>query len=275
LSMRMHEFLHTFTLRSIGDFVVKAPMVIGHESSGVVQAVGRGVTSVAVGDRVALEPGAPCWHCKAAREGRCGNRHLVISSHAHAYYTTCALCAACIKWQCRMSTLELDSLTQIPCSLTSPVCTTVARVQASAAQNITVMLFCHLLCCYFSRYNLDPDIQFFTTPRVHGSLATFVDHPAELFYKLPASLTRMLCCYFCRYNLDSDIQFFATPPVHGSLATFVDHPAELCYKLPASVTLEEGAMCETLSVGVHACRSVSAASQLSSMTVGQGGLWRW
>jgi L-iditol 2-dehydrogenase len=65
----------------------------------------------------------------------------------------------------------------------------------------------------------------------------------------------MLYCYFvCRYNLDPDIQFFATPPVHGSLATFVDHPAELCYKLPAGVTLEEGAMCEPLSVGVHACR---------------------
>jgi threonine dehydrogenase-like Zn-dependent dehydrogenase len=67
-------------------------------------------------------------------------------------------------------------------------------------------------------------------------------------------------CWHCsaardgRYNLDPDIQFFATPPVHGSLATYVDHPVEMCYKLPEGVTLEEGAMCEPLSVGIHACR---------------------
>jgi Zn-dependent alcohol dehydrogenase len=63
----------------IGDFVVSAPMVIGHESSGVAAAVGPGVHGLAVGDRVALEPGAPCWHCKAAREGRCASRHKIAA----------------------------------------------------------------------------------------------------------------------------------------------------------------------------------------------------
>jgi len=78
----------------------------------------------------------------------------------------------------------------------------------------------------------------------------------------PVALEPGVPCWHCsaaregRYNLDPDIQFFATPPVHGSLATFVDHPAELCYKLPPGVTLEEGAMCEPLSVGIHACRWV-------------------
>lgn len=170
--------IHYLHQGRIADFVVNAPMVIGHESAGVVTQVrnvsmvvpsmaaclpaylpshavaftiqqlsvnpasqgafffpvlpsapaqiGEGVTGLAVGDAVALEPGVPCWHCSAAREGR--------------------------------------------------------------------------------------------------------------------------------YNLDPNIQFFATPPVHGSLATYVDHPAELCYKLPPGVTLEEGAMCEPLSVGIHACR---------------------
>jgi threonine dehydrogenase-like Zn-dependent dehydrogenase len=81
------------------------------------------------------------------------------------------------------------------------------------------------------------------------------------------------CCYLhcycvCRYNLDPDIQFFATPPVHGSLASFVDHPAELCYKLPANMSLEEGAMCEPLSVGVHACRCGTCCWCLSSIVLG-------
>lgn len=126
----------------IGDFVVKAPMVIGHESAGVVAEVGEGVQGLSPGDPVALEPGVPCWHCSAAREGR--------------------------------------------------------------------------------------------------------------------------------YNLDPDIHFFATPPVHGSLATFVDHPAELCYKLPQGVTLEEGAMCEPLSVGIHACRRAQVQPGKKVAILGSG-----
>ncbi|KAK9845478.1 hypothetical protein WJX81_007500 [Elliptochloris bilobata] len=39
------------------------------------------------------------------------------------------------------------------------------------------------------RYNLDPGVQFFATPPVHGSLAEFVDHPADFCFRLPAGLT--------------------------------------------------------------------------------------
>ena len=40
-----------------------APVVLGHEAAGVVEAVGAGVTSVAVGDKVMLTPLAPCGTC--------------------------------------------------------------------------------------------------------------------------------------------------------------------------------------------------------------------
>ncbi len=46
----------------------------------------------------------------------------------------------------------------------------------------------------------------------------------------------------------------------GSLARYVDHPAAWCYKLPDTVSLEEGAFCEPLSVGVHACRYAASAT---------------
>lgn len=118
--------VHYWKRGRIADFVVKEPMVIGHESAGVVVEIGPGVRDLVVGDRVAIEPGVPCWTNRASREGR--------------------------------------------------------------------------------------------------------------------------------YNLCPDIKFFATPPVHGSLANFIDHPAEFCFKLPEGVTFEEGAMCEPLSVGIHACR---------------------
>ncbi|CAM9649236.1 unnamed protein product [Chrysoparadoxa australica] len=109
----------------IADFVLKEPMVIGHESAGIVEAVGSKIQHLSPGDKVALEPGVPCGCCGHCRSG---------------YYNLCPL-----------------------------------------------------------------------------------------------------------------MKFFATPPVHGSLAEHIVHPGDYCYKLPEGMSVEEGAMCEPLSVGIHAC----------------------
>ena len=47
----------------------KLPAVLGHEPTGVVSAVGGGVASVAVGDRVAIHHHAPCGECRRCRRG--------------------------------------------------------------------------------------------------------------------------------------------------------------------------------------------------------------
>ena len=44
-------------------------VVLGHEAAGVVEAVGWGVTSVNVGDRVAIDPMLPCGKCEYCRTG--------------------------------------------------------------------------------------------------------------------------------------------------------------------------------------------------------------
>ncbi|XP_047324759.1 sorbitol dehydrogenase [Impatiens glandulifera] len=123
-------------------FVVKEPMVIGHECAGIIQQVGTEVKSLVPGDRVALEPGISCWRCNHCKGGR--------------------------------------------------------------------------------------------------------------------------------YNLCPDMKFFATPPVHGSLANQVVHPEDLCFKLPDNVSLEEGAMCEPLSVGVHACRRANVGPETNVLIFGAG-----
>ncbi len=41
--------VHYWTHGSIGDFVVKGPMVMGHESSGIVAGLGEGVTDLQIG----------------------------------------------------------------------------------------------------------------------------------------------------------------------------------------------------------------------------------
>ncbi|KAL5346288.1 hypothetical protein ACLOAV_008556 [Pseudogymnoascus australis] len=61
--------VHYYDHGSIGKFVVKSPMVLGHESSGVIVAAGSGCQTLAVGDAVALEPGVPCRKCPPCKEG--------------------------------------------------------------------------------------------------------------------------------------------------------------------------------------------------------------
>ncbi|XP_078589195.1 sorbitol dehydrogenase-like [Branchiostoma floridae x Branchiostoma japonicum] len=62
--------VHFWTEGVVGPFVVKAPMVMGHEASGTVSELGEGVTHLKVGDRVAMEPGVPCRYCTACKGGR-------------------------------------------------------------------------------------------------------------------------------------------------------------------------------------------------------------
>ncbi len=61
--------IHYYEQGRIGDMVVRAPMVLGHEASGVVVGLGAGATRHEVGQRVALEPGVPCLHCRECRTG--------------------------------------------------------------------------------------------------------------------------------------------------------------------------------------------------------------
>lgn len=117
--------VHYLTHGRIGEFIVKEPMIIGHEAAGTVVTCGKDVTSLKVGDRVAIEPGVPCRKCVDCKRGE--------------------------------------------------------------------------------------------------------------------------------YNLCKDVVFCATPPVHGNLARYYCHPADFCWKLPENVSLEEGALLEPLSVGVHSC----------------------
>ncbi|KAI5778848.1 chaperonin 10-like protein [Geopyxis carbonaria] len=64
--------LHYYNHYRNGDILVTSPLALGHESSGIVTAVGASAAAAGwvVGDRVALEVGLPCESCPRCLEGR-------------------------------------------------------------------------------------------------------------------------------------------------------------------------------------------------------------
>jgi L-iditol 2-dehydrogenase len=62
--------IHYYRTGRIGSQVVQYPFTVGHEGSGVVEAVGAATTSVKPGDRVAIEPSIACGHCDQCLAGR-------------------------------------------------------------------------------------------------------------------------------------------------------------------------------------------------------------
>lgn len=62
--------VHYYRHGRIGDFVVEQPMILGHELSGRIAAVGAAVDPTRVGQRVAVEPQHPCRRCRQCAAGR-------------------------------------------------------------------------------------------------------------------------------------------------------------------------------------------------------------
>ena len=66
-----------------GSFIVREPLIPGHEASATVAAIGPGVTRVKVGDKVAVSPSHACGRCDYCREGRehlCRNMRFLGSA---------------------------------------------------------------------------------------------------------------------------------------------------------------------------------------------------
>jgi L-iditol 2-dehydrogenase len=78
--------VHYFDHGRIGEYRVEAPMILGHESAGIVVEVGDGVDPSRVGQLVALEPGVPdrtCPECLAGRYNLCPNVRFLATPPIH------------------------------------------------------------------------------------------------------------------------------------------------------------------------------------------------
>lgn len=61
--------VHNYLYGEIGGAVIEQPLVVGHESAGVIEALGPGVRGLQVGMRVAVDPSVSCGHCEFCIEG--------------------------------------------------------------------------------------------------------------------------------------------------------------------------------------------------------------
>jgi L-idonate 5-dehydrogenase len=80
--------LHYYFEGRNGSFVVREPLIPGHEASGVVARIGAGVTRVEVGDKIAVSPSHACGHCDYCREGRenlCRNMRFLGSASLYPH----------------------------------------------------------------------------------------------------------------------------------------------------------------------------------------------
>lgn len=61
--------LHYWLEGGIGTIRVQEPIILGHEAAGRIEAIGPGVTGLAVGQLVAMNPSHPCGTCEFCTQG--------------------------------------------------------------------------------------------------------------------------------------------------------------------------------------------------------------
>ncbi len=80
--------LHYYQHGRVGAFVMREPLIPGHEVSGTVARIGSGVTHVKVGDKVAINPSHACGQCDYCLGGRlnlCRNMRFLGSASVYPH----------------------------------------------------------------------------------------------------------------------------------------------------------------------------------------------
>ncbi len=62
--------IHYYREGRIGSQIVRFPFIVGHEASGIVEKVGRRVSNVTPGQKVAIDPSVSCGQCDQCKAGR-------------------------------------------------------------------------------------------------------------------------------------------------------------------------------------------------------------
>jgi L-iditol 2-dehydrogenase len=62
--------VHYYSTGRIGSQIVKFPFIVGHEAAGIIEQIGKNVTKVKPGQRIAIDPAVYCGNCDQCKSGR-------------------------------------------------------------------------------------------------------------------------------------------------------------------------------------------------------------
>jgi L-iditol 2-dehydrogenase len=105
--------------------------------------------------------------------------------------------------------------------------------------------------------------------------AVGADVPAERIGQRVSIEPQRACrtCAQCkagRYNLCPAMEFYATPPIDGAFSEFAVIQQDYAYVLPDDVSIEAGALCEPLSVGIWSAEKAAIKPGASVLIAGAG-----
>lgn len=128
--------MHYLSEGGIGTIRVREPIILGHEASGRVLALGPGVTGLVEGDAVAINPSRPCGSCRFCAEGlqmHCLNMRFNGSAmrlpHEQGLFRDLAVVEAA---QCMKVSADAD-LGAVACAEPLAVCMHAARIAGDLA----------------------------------------------------------------------------------------------------------------------------------------------
>jgi 2-desacetyl-2-hydroxyethyl bacteriochlorophyllide A dehydrogenase len=131
--------LHWYWDGGVGHTSAVYPMVLGHEPVGEVAALGKGVTTHRLGQRVSVEPSITCGHCEFCVTGRPNNcEHGVFMGgiHSPGFYREMAVVPA------RNADIVPDELSWTQAVLIEPVavlCHVMELIQIPVGATVAVM----------------------------------------------------------------------------------------------------------------------------------------
>jgi 2-desacetyl-2-hydroxyethyl bacteriochlorophyllide A dehydrogenase len=104
-----------------GEFAPSLPVIPGHEFAGVVAELGRDVTELTVGDRVAVDPSLYCFECRYCRSGRnnlCERWAAIgVSTAGGAAEYAVAPVANCVRLPDHVSTQDAALIEPLSCAV--------------------------------------------------------------------------------------------------------------------------------------------------------------
>lgn len=134
--------LHYFHDGGFGVIRVKQPMALGHEASGVVEAVGAGVSGVRIGDLVAVNPSVACdacQYCRAGMRNHCEN--MVFNGSAMRFPHVQGLFRECIDVGAERAMVMPEGISPAEAALCEPFAVCLHAVnQAGDVRGKTVLV---------------------------------------------------------------------------------------------------------------------------------------